>query len=701
MTDLSKLEQFKEDIARDSEVTEQQREQANEDMRFVNVTGGMWEDFLTNEFEGRTKLELNIASNYFYRNIGEWNQNRIGVEYKPDDSETSENDADLMNGIYRADFRQNSGKCAIDSAVYESTLCGIAAYKIATRFVDDEDPENDDQRIEFRVIPNAYNTVYWDNAAKRVDKQDARHCTELMMFTDKSYEERWPNAAHASAFTPQSRFFTGDDFFAPNIIYVGVRYQVVQKKENVFIYNNLQSGKIEAYSEKDHEDIKDELRKDDFRAFVRQRKINKQHVEKTVFSGQEILEKTKRIAGKWIPIIPMYGYRAFVDSAEYYHGLIRNLKDAARLFNMQVSQLAENSASNGQEVPIFTPEQISGFENDWADLNNKPYLLLNPSIDKDGNILQTAPTAYLKPSQLDGSTAALMSIVPEFVKDITGNFPQETKSPDESGKAIREARKIEDLNTQILADNRSVSIQWGGVVYASIAAEIYNTKRMVNTIGVDDIESQEQLLKTVVDEETGRLVEANDLKGKKFKVYSDVGPQYETLRADTVDTLKSTLTIISSLPGGEQYIPPILSMIFDNMSGVGLGPLKDLNRKNMILQGLVKPKTDAEKELLAQAQQPQEDPNQELIEAATQQQLSEARNLDAASLEKAASAQLKSAQSEKVIADTQKVFSDMAIDQKDADINKVKTLIDIRKQVFVEKQSAFENLQQLPLSAAN
>ena len=71
--------------------------------------------------------------------------------------------------------------------------------------------------------------------------------------------------------------------------------------------------------------------------------------------------------------------------------------DAARLYNMQISQLAENSASTGQEIPIFDPSQMEGGISElWADRNTKPYLLARALRDNDGNIVAHGPTSYLK-----------------------------------------------------------------------------------------------------------------------------------------------------------------------------------------------------------------------------------------------------------------------------------------------------------------
>ena len=682
--EASQLHQFKQDIIKDADVVSDQRDKANEDMRFINVSGGMWEGFLEDEFSDRTKLEFDIISNYINRFIGQWNQNRIGVEYKPDDSDTSDDDAELLNGIYRADFRQFSGKMSVDHAVDEVATCGYGCFKLAAKFEDEEDPENENQRIQWRPIYNSYNSIYWDAAAKRIDKRDARYVTELIPFTEETFPIAYPGKNPTSAYQPENRSFQNFERSQPNIIYVGARYEVIRKKESVFVYNNLQSGEIETYNKEDHALIKDELKKDQFRNFVRERKVTRQHIEKTVFSGDDILEKSKRLAGKWIPIIPIYGYRTYVDGVEWYRGLVRKLMDAARLFNMQVSQLAENSASMGQEVPIFDPDQVQGDIADlWADRNNKPYLLARSLRDNDGNIIQHGPTGYLKPAQLDGSTDALMQLVPAFVQDVTGGAPQDTLDPDASGKAIQALQKREDLNTQIINDNIANSIEWSGEVYQSMASEIYTSQRIIRTVGQDGTESESQLLKTVMDEKTGRLVESNNLSGKKFRSYADVGPQYDTLREQTVEDLKGMLESMINIPGGEQYLPAILSTLLDNITGVGLGPLKDMNRRNMLIQGLVKPETDEEKEFLAQMSQPQEDPNQELIAAATEQQLAEARNLDSDSLDNAASANLKQAQ-------TQKVLADIQVDQSKARNDSIKTLTEVRKQVF-------ENVQSLPL----
>ncbi|PCJ24145.1 MAG: hypothetical protein COA96_10390 [SAR86 cluster bacterium] len=693
--DQLRLDDFKKQISDDADAMDDQRELANEDMRFVNVDGGMWEGFYENvfDFDDRVKLELDIVSNPLQRFIGEWNQNRTGVDFKPDDAGTTKDDSDLLNGIYRSNFRDNSGAVSTDNAVMECATVGFGSYKLGTEFDDEGDPENENQHIEWRPIYNSYNTVFWDQSALRMDKRDARHCTVLKQYTTSGFEAEFEGHDATSAYVPDDLSFTVGTLSGGvtnmEIVYVATRYEIVKKKTLLFIFNNLQTGKIEAYKKADHEKIKDELAADETRVFVRERHVVHTTCEKTVFSGTEILKSTRRIAGKYIPVVSMYAYRAFVDGTERYRGITRKLKDAQRLFNVQVSQLAENSASNGQEVPIFTREQVQNpdIADQWADKNNKPYLVVDSVKDADGNVLQAGPIGYNKPAALDQSTTALLSIVPQYIKDVTGFFPGEAINKETSGTALKALMKRENMNTQVISDNIKSAIEWSGEIYQAMAQEIYTTPRMVRLLQRDGIDSTANLLAPVMDEETGQNIESNDLRNKKFKSYADAGPQYETVREETVETMKSLLEILPNIPGGEEYTPVALAVLMDNVVGTGLDPLKEFNRKKMLSLGLVDPKTDEEKELIEQQKQAanQPDPQQALIEAAAQQQQAEARNLDAASAEKVARKGLIEAQTVETIAGIEQ-------DQQKLDNDSVKAFVELRTKIREQNTKTLANL---------
>lgn len=668
------LVKYKKDIAKDADILSEQRDKANEDMRFVNVDGGHWENFLEDKYEGRAKLQFDYISGYVNGFVGDWIDNQIDVEYKPDDSKTSDDDAELLNGIYRADFRDGSGEAAVKNGAYEAAVCGFGAYAMDTEFRDDEDPENDQQRIVWRPIINAYNSVFFDQSGKREDKRDSRWVTELTAYTKDAFEEAFPGIDPVSAYVPHDRSWNNYNGSTAEV-YVATRYEIDKRKEPVFIYNNLASGEVEYYNKEDHDLVKDELKKSVTHEFVRERKIERKRVTMSRFTGKEFIEEPRLISGKRLPIIPIFAFRGYVDGVEFYKGFVRALKDASRSFDVQMSQLVENAASAGQEVPIFLRSQMEApdIQRQWADKNNKPYLVVDEATDGEGNILSMGPIGYNKPAMLDQSTAALMDIIPNFIREVTGGAPQDTLDPDASGKAINAMIKREDRKTRPVTKNFEMSVVAGGEVYQFIASDIYNSRQIIKTLGKDGTEGKETLLKIVADEKTGKLVQANTISGKKFRAYADVGPQYATMREQTVEDLKGIGEFLKGVPGGEQYLAPVVATILDNMVGVGLGPLKDLNRKQMMLQGLVEPESDEDKEWYEQQMQPKEDPQQALVQAAAAQQLAEAENLKAATVQKIADAK-------KTEAETEEIYADMGVKQFDS-------LLKAREQILGRRQA--------------
>jgi len=685
-SEAEKLNRFKLEITIDADNVLAQSQAAEEDMRFLNVIGGMWEGFFENELIDRVKLQFPMIANFINRVQAEWNQNRVGVEYKPgDDLNTSDKDAELINGIHRADFRvRGNGKKSVDNAVLEVMNCGYGCYELGESFVDPGDKENELQRIEWRSLFNAYNTVYWHDASQMIDKSDAKRVTKLKRFTRKSFLAEFPDENPVSAFTPilwneDTNLFTRQD----DAVWVATRYEVVEEEETIFVYHNLVTLEVETFSEEKHEEVKNDLRKIEFLEFARERKIVRRRIEKSVFTGDVFLETPRRISGEFLPIIAMYGHRIYVNGSEWYKGFVRDLKDASRLLNQQLSQLSENAAGNSREMAIFDPQQVEdpAIQASWSNDTNAAYRLAKALRDPDGKVIMPGPLGYVKPAQLDGSTAALLQLVPQLIRDFTGGAPQETVDPNTSGKAIVAARKIQDLMTQPVMENISAAIEWSGVVYASKAAELYTTPRIIRTIGKDGSESTQKIMEASINEQTGEPTFANDITGKQFRAYADIGPQYETQRQETTDTALRMIETLAPIQGAQPFIPELVGVAIENMAGTGLDSIKKMNRKIRLLSGTIDPETDEDRQIIEQAQQQQEqaDPQEKLIEAATQQQLSESRNLDAASAEKIQSAELKAAQARKTLSD---IEVNQAKTESDIKINEAKTLKEIRESIF-------------------
>ena len=650
MANDDKVTSIQDAINIDYNATADQRDQADEDIRFVDVPGGMWEDLFPDFFsdDNRPKMEFNKVHQSVYRSIGEWVTNRFRPKFRPEGDSANEKDAQLLNGLYRKDERRSGGFEAYDTAVEEMFKCGIGHWRLTTEFVDDEDPDNDDQRIVFEPIPNSYNMVLWDSNAKRYDKRDAKRCTVLTRMTKEGFKEQWPNADINSVTQPVDRSIF--NWGSTQNIFVAEFYEVIEKKENVFVFEN-EDGDVRSIWESKIKDVIDELETLGFDK-VKERKKKRRFIEKTVVSGSEILEKTIRVAGKFISIIPCYGFRAISDGQEFYSGLVRNMKDAQRLFNMSGSKLGENAATSGKMVPIFYPDEVQGLSNHWAEhaLGIHPYLLKKPHKDANGQELPH-PTEYLQTAPLDAANVQVLELTGSFIREETGGNPQDSIDPDASGKAINAVQARVDMQTAILFENVAKSMRRCGEVYRSIAADIYDKQRFETILKEDDSENVVQLFEWVIDEETGKPVEINDITKGKFEVVVDTGPAFASRRRETVNTISE---IMQNTAENSPYMPMLYTILLDNVDGEGLEDVKKFNRQQAIQAGYKDPETDEEIAMVEalRNQQGQPDEQQKLLQAAAAQAEAEARERDS-------KATLNISTAEKNQALTQQILSDI------------------------------------------
>lgn len=684
----AKLDRYKREVGTDASNISEQRDQSNKDMRFTNVPGGQWEGEWANFFgDNRSKPEFDIVSDAKNRFVGRQIQNNIGVQYMPDDDKTSEDDAKLLNGIFRADFTQSSGASATTQAIDEMATCGVGAMRLSTYFEDDEDEDNDDQRIKWDFIVNAYNTVVWDSAAIRLDKRDALHCTVLTLYTKESFEVFFPGEEPTSAYTPVNRAEFNFPTGSSAQIYIASRYQVMRKKRLQFRYFNEQTGEIERYWKDDHDTLKAVLKASPVHRLIGKKRIIRQWIEKSIFSGSKFLEEPTRIPGKHIPIIPFYGYWGYTDGEERFYGLIRKMMDRQRIYNSLAGQLAENAFSGSEVTPIFIEGQLDGgLDVDWANRKNKS-ALFTKLVTVNGEEV-AGPIAWTSPSTLNPDSAALLEIIPTQVRELNGGPVAEALDKNASGKAIKAAIKRQDENTLVLSQHISESIQWSGDVYMSIASEVYGGARSVRVLSDDGAPGTKRLMERVFNEESEEFEERNKLDGKKFSARADVGPAYESLREEAIEDIKGLIELLIPLEGSGSYVMALIDELIQLSPALGLDSLKEQIRKKMLIEGTRKPETEEDEQIIAEAQEQQNqadqnNPQDELMRAATAQQQAEARNLDASSTQKIADADLKGAQKIKTLSEIETDRLKALTDQRNSEI---KSLNETRKRIFEETQ---------------
>ena len=155
---------------------------------------------------------------------------------------------------------------------------------------------------------------------------------------------------------------------------------------------------------------------------TRQRKVQRKKVKWCKTNGYEMIEE-REWAGDFIPVIRVIGNEWVVDGQIQISGLIRNAKDAQRMYNYWVSQEAEMLALAPKAPFIGYGGQFEGYEMQWktANTQNWPYLEVNPDVtDGAGNQLPL-PARAQPPMAQTGLIQAKMG-ASEDIKAATGQY---------------------------------------------------------------------------------------------------------------------------------------------------------------------------------------------------------------------------------------------------------------------------------------
>lgn len=584
-----------------------ERKQCLEDRRFYSIAGAQWEGKLGEQFENKPKFEVNKIHLAVIRIINEYRNNRIGVNFISKDGSLSDDLSETCAKLYRADEQDSSAEEAYDNAFEEAVGGGFGAWRLRATYEDEDDEENEQQRIRIEPIFDADSCVFFDPDSKRQDKADARYCFVLTAMTCDAYQEEY--GEHPASWNKDitaSQF----DWSTTDSVYVAEYYRVEKVKEKVFTYR-LIDGSEERYSkEKLDSDpsILEELEATGAQE-VRSRTIERKRIRKILMSGGRVLEDYGFIAGRHIPIVPVYGKRWYIDNMERCMGHVRLCKDAQRLKNMQLSKLGELSAMSSVEKPILAPEQVAGVQHMWAqdNIENFPYLLAHPLKDAMGNVVAQGPVAYTKPPNIPPAMGALLQVTEQDLSDILGNQDSgDEMQSNISGVAVELIQNRLDMQSFIYISNFAKGVRRSGEIWLSMASELYvEDGRKMKVVGNQDEIDSIELFKPIYNEASGEVERANDLTKAKFDVAIDIGPTSSSKRSATVRSLTNMLPLMGD-PMDQQVLG---SMIMMNMEGEGVNEVREYYRKKLLRLGVVEPTKEEAQQLAQEAQNQQPDAN--------------------------------------------------------------------------------------------
>lgn len=616
------------------------------DRRFVDVPGAQYEDFMPGVYGEdceRIKIEVNKVARSLVRIKDEYTSNPISVDFISKDGANTEELAETIDMLMRSDEQDSAADEAYDNSFDESSAGGFGAYRFRAVYADEYDDENEHQRISIEPIYEADSCVYFDSAARREDKSDAKRCFVLIPISVDDYIEEYDDDP---ASWPTDLVDSEFDWAGPDVVYIAEYYKIEEVTETIHIYKAI-DGTEEKYSDADfeEEDIEATLIASGSEK-VREKKIRRRRVRKYKMSGSKVLEDCGYIAGRNIPIVPCYGKRKFISGIERFSGHVRLAKDVQRLANVLRSKLAEMAAMGSQEVPIFAAGQIQNHLKEWQEsvFGYVSHLTIDPLEDKDGNVVAPGPIGHTKAPEIPPVMAALMAVVEQDIKDILGDSQGAEKIVSGvSGKAVELVTQQLDQQAYIYLTGNAKGRKRGGEIYLSMAKDLYiEPGRKMKTVSKQGKVGQIELNIPTIGED-GEETYLNDISHAHMGVAVTVSPSSSSQKAAIVKSITGMLQYVTD-PQDQKAMTAVAMM---NMEGEGLADMNDYFRQQAIRIGAAKPTKEEEGQMAQEAQTQPPDPNIPLIEAAT-------RNEDSKAVKNQADTALTAAKIENTQADTDK-----------------------------------------------
>lgn len=547
--DIKDIEKIvKEDLEREHD----NRKNAQDDIRFGKLAEQWPENIKSKrEQEDRPCLTINRMPTFIRQVVNDSRINSPQIKVKPVDGNADVETAEVFAGLIRNIEYTSQADVAYDTALDSAATCGMGFWKIETDYCDEQSFAQD---IFIRRVTNPLSVIF-DSHSESIDGSDWKHCAIVEWITEDEYKSRYKikKKAEIKSFAADALDGIQDDNY-DNLIRVADFWHIKEEPQKLLM---LSDGSVMTEDEflKPHPDfglpIKDIL--EEMGVYVaRERKSSTRKVIKYTCGG-DIIEESDW-AGKYIPIVPVFGDEVFVDGKRYLKSLIRDAKDAQRMYNFWRTATTELVALAPKTPFIGRTGAFDTDSDKWATANTDSH----PFIQYDGSESpQRQPFVGVPAGHMQEALSAS-----DDMKMIIGlqDASLGVKSNETSGKAIMARQREGDVSTFHFIDNHAKSIAHTGRILVDLAPKIYDTERIVRIMGVDGETKNVQLKQETKWQGISRIF---DLGVGKYDVAVDTGPSFTTQREEAATQM---MELLRTFP---QAAPIIGDLVAKNLNWPG------------------------------------------------------------------------------------------------------------------------------------
>ena len=475
-------------------------------------------------------MTLNKMPAFIRQVVNDGRQNKPAIKVHPADDKADPNTAEVINGLIRNIEYTSKADVAYDTGLDFAASCGIGYWGVDMEYSHDDTFDMD---LVIRRKPNPF-AIYGDYAATCADSSEWNCAFEVDSMGRDAFEKKYAGKEKVDW---DSEAYSGmpDNWTDGKKILVASYWH---RREVEKVLCLLSDGRVV------HRDWLDEQVPDVEKttnemllgqagiAVEDERTTMSYEVTQFIMNGVEILEE-KPWAGRYIPIVPVYGEELNVEGKRYFRSLIRDAKDAQRNFNYWRTTTTELVAL-APKAPYIGP--TGAFDTDadkWASANTQSHSHIEYDPIDGQPPPQRQPFAGVPAGALQEALNAS-----DDMKAVIGIYDASlgARSNETSGRAIN-ARKVEsDTGTFHFIDNQARAIRHTGVILIDLIPHVYNKARIIRVMGIDKKAQNVPINQEI--QQQGQAPDENgdaqiyDLTVGKYDLTVDTGPGFQTKREE-------------------------------------------------------------------------------------------------------------------------------------------------------------------------
>jgi hypothetical protein len=587
---MSDMKDARDLFAADLMADQENRLEAMADLKFL--AGEQWDAQMkaARDASGRPCMTFNRLKQYANSVTGDMRLNPPSIKVRPVDNGADVKTAEIYTGLIRNIEAQTDGAQAYLTGATNAVHCGEGWFGLTYDYVED----SFDMELGFRRISNPF-AVVCDAGATDPTRADAKHMFVTDLYTQAEFKARWPKASMAgfdSGNTEGWGQWKQGDFV--RVAEYWKRSKTVRKlvlcvDQFVLDVTDMEDADAAAIIQMHG-------------GMARERKAEGSKVTSCLMSGMEELDDATVWPGRYIPLIRVAGQEINVGERIVRSGIIRDARAPQQLYNFQRTAMAEMIAMAPKAKWLVTPAMIAGVEAHWSAANTSNQAYLPYNADKTAGVPQRIAPDMPNANLVQDAQLAAMDI------EATIGIYREglgRESNAISGKAILSRQREGDTGTFLYMDNLATAVTQAGRVLIDVLPKVYDTPRIVRTLGEDGSEDFVEINTTLPDG-----TKANDISAGRYDVVASVGPSFSTRREEARESM---MAFMQAVPQAAAVTADLMAKAMD---WPGADGISDRLHKMAVAQGIAEP-TDEEKQEMAQRpQQPQQpDPNLLLAQA--------------------------------------------------------------------------------------